>query len=127
MTSFFLKKPRNFFLLSFFWLAGLILTGNEISQILLALFLTYFGGQRNRPRWIACGMILSAMSCFILAWPHFIYGAGNEALQYTKEYGSKYEVTRRNKLNINRKYRQFALISFIEYVINPSIKPYCLE
>lgn len=72
--------------------SGIILSGNEISQILLSLILTYFGGQRNRPRWIAWGVVFSAMSCFILAWPHFIYGAGEEALQYTKEYLEEHKV-----------------------------------
>lgn len=73
---------------------GIILSGNEISQILLSLILSYVGGQRNRPRWIACGVVFSACSCFILAFPHFIYGAGDEALQYTHEYvyTSKYKV-----------------------------------
>ncbi|XP_055326118.1 solute carrier organic anion transporter family member 74D-like [Sitodiplosis mosellana] len=65
---------------------GIILSGNEISQILLSLILTYFGGQRNRPRWIAWGVVFSALSCFILAWPHFIYGAGEEAYELTEEY-----------------------------------------
>lgn len=75
-----------------FILLGIILSGNEISQILLSLVLTYFGGSRNRPKWIAWGVVLSALSCFMLAWPHFIYGAGEEALQYTQEYTSKYQV-----------------------------------
>lgn len=82
-------KATNYFLSQ---LAGVILTGNELSQISLALILTYFGGQRNRPRWIAIGMVFSSISCFILASPHFIYGAGDEALKYTKEYGLNYEV-----------------------------------
>lgn len=77
----------------FIFTLGIILSGNEISQILLSLILTYFGGQKNRPRWIAWGVIFSAMSCIILAFPHFIYGAGEEALQYTKEYSSKYKVS----------------------------------
>lgn len=72
--------------------AGIILSGNEISQISLSLILTYFGGQRNRPRWIASGVVLSALSCFILASLHFIHGAGDEALQYTQEYTLNYQV-----------------------------------
>lgn len=71
---------------------GIILSGNEISQILLSLILTYFGGQRNRPRWIAWGVVFSAMSCFILAWPHFLYGAGEEAYQLTEEYLAEHKV-----------------------------------
>uniref|UniRef100_A0A182J4Z2 Solute carrier organic anion transporter family member n=1 Tax=Anopheles atroparvus TaxID=41427 RepID=A0A182J4Z2_ANOAO len=65
---------------------GIILSGNEISQILLSLILSYVGGHRNRPRWIAWGVVFCALSCFILAMPHFIYGAGDDALRLTKEY-----------------------------------------
>ncbi|XP_024880200.1 solute carrier organic anion transporter family member 4C1 [Temnothorax curvispinosus] len=64
---------------------GLILSGNEISQI-LSLILTYYGGSSHRPRWIAVGVGLSALSCLILALPHFIYGPGKDALALTKEY-----------------------------------------
>ncbi|CAL1679963.1 unnamed protein product [Lasius platythorax] len=64
---------------------GLILSGNEISQI-LSLILTYYGGSSHRPRWIAVGVGLSALSCIVLALPHFIYGPGKDALALTKEY-----------------------------------------
>lgn len=69
-------------------ISGIILSGNEISQILLSLILSYAGGQRNRPRWISWGVVCSALSCFVLAWPHFIYGAGEDALKLTNEYSS---------------------------------------
>ncbi|EDX04811.1 GD22119 [Drosophila simulans] len=65
---------------------GIILSGNEISQIMLSLILSYIGGQRNRPRWIAWGIVFCGLSCYILVLPHFIYGAGHEVLQFTKEY-----------------------------------------
>lgn len=64
---------------------GLILSGNEISQI-LSLILTYYGGSSHRPRWIAVGVGCSALSCLVLALPHFIYGPGKDALALTKEY-----------------------------------------
>ncbi|KAL0126170.1 hypothetical protein PUN28_004945 [Cardiocondyla obscurior] len=64
---------------------GIILSGNEISQI-LSLILTYYGGSSHRPRWIAVGVGLSALSCLVLALPHFIYGPGKDALALTKEY-----------------------------------------
>lgn len=70
----------------FFLILGIIISGNEISQIMLSLILSYYGGQRNRPRWISCGVIFCALSCFILALPHFIYGPGDDALQLTQEY-----------------------------------------
>ncbi|KAH8293139.1 hypothetical protein KR044_006619 [Drosophila immigrans] len=65
---------------------GIVLSGNEISQILLSLILSYIGGQRNRPRWIAWGIAICGLSCFILVLPHFIYGAGEDVLMLTKEY-----------------------------------------
>lgn len=64
-----------------------MLTGNEISQILLSLILSYHGAHRNRPQWIAWGVAFSALSCFIVALPHFIYGPGSDALTLTKEFG----------------------------------------
>ncbi|GAB0089866.1 Solute carrier organic anion transporter family member [Sergentomyia squamirostris] len=70
---------------------GIIMSGNEISQILLSLFLSYAGGQRNRPLWIAWGVAICGLSCFILALPHFIYGAGDDALRLTQEYQDQFE------------------------------------
>ncbi|XP_058794444.1 solute carrier organic anion transporter family member 74D [Phymastichus coffea] len=64
---------------------GIILSGNEISQI-LSILLIYYGGSGHRPRWIAIGVACSALSCLILALPHFIYGPGQDALALTREY-----------------------------------------
>lgn len=64
---------------------GIILSGNEISQI-LSVLLIYYGGSGHRPRWIAIGVACSALSCLVLALPHFIYGPGQDALALTREY-----------------------------------------
>lgn len=72
---------------------GIILSGNEISQILLSLILAYYGGQRDRPRWIARGIFFSALSCFILASPHFMFGAGDDAFQLTEEYNALFQAS----------------------------------
>lgn len=95
---------------------------------MLSMLLTYFGGQRNRPRWIAWGVVFSAMSCFILAWPHFIYGAGDEALSYTKEYVSKNQVMKccggDGDLFLFEKFMIFVILIFliIECIVDPSIE-----
>ena len=72
---------------------GLILSGNEISQILLSVILAYIGGNSNRPRFISIGVVFCALSCFILAMPHLIYGAGEDALKLTKEFMDSSNVT----------------------------------
>lgn len=71
--------------LIYVYLPGFILSGNEISQI-LSLPLMYYGGHGNRPKWIAVGVALSSVSCFVLALPHFVYGPGKDALALTKEH-----------------------------------------
>lgn len=53
---------------------GIIMSATEIGQIGSSLLLTYYGGQGHRPRWIACGMVLFALSSFTCSLPHFIYG-----------------------------------------------------
>lgn len=65
---------------------GIVMSGNEISQILLSLTLSYYGGQGNRPLWIAWGVAVSGLSCYILVLPHIVYGAGKSALAVTAEY-----------------------------------------
>lgn len=67
------------------------MTGNEISQILFSVFISYFGGKGHRPRWIAVGVLFSAVSCFVLASPQGFYGSGDDALALTEEYGYLYD------------------------------------
>ncbi|XP_042874771.1 solute carrier organic anion transporter family member 74D-like isoform X2 [Penaeus japonicus] len=59
---------------------GAILTGNDISQVFLSLFLSYYGNYGHRPRWMAVGVMLAAGSGFGAALPHFIYGPGEDAV-----------------------------------------------
>lgn len=53
---------------------GIIMSATEIGQIGSSLLLTYYGGQGHRPKWIAWGMVLFAVSSFTCSMPHFIYG-----------------------------------------------------
>jgi sodium-independent organic anion transporter len=78
---------------------GIVMSGNEISQILLSLTLSYYGGQGNRPLWIAWGVAFSGLSCYILVLPHMVYGPGQNALALTKEYLDShfYNATSENK------------------------------
>jgi hypothetical protein len=77
------------------FIEGVVMTGNEISQIIFSLVLSYYGGKGHRPRWIATGVMFSALSCFVLASPHLFYGSGEDALALTLEYESIYDKTDR--------------------------------
>ncbi|XP_063222181.1 solute carrier organic anion transporter family member 74D-like [Bacillus rossius redtenbacheri] len=65
---------------------GVLLSGNEVSQIFLSLIMAYHGGRGNRPVWLAWGVVFSALSAYILALPHVLYGPGQDALSLTEEY-----------------------------------------
>lgn len=57
-------------------ISGFILIADNISQILINPIIGYLGAHCNRPRLIAFGEILVALSCFLTALPYFIYGPG---------------------------------------------------
>uniref|UniRef100_T1KRH4 Solute carrier organic anion transporter family member n=1 Tax=Tetranychus urticae TaxID=32264 RepID=T1KRH4_TETUR len=52
---------------------GFIMSATEMGQISGVLFLTYYGGQGNRPKWIACGMIVFALAALLAASPHYFF------------------------------------------------------
>nr|XP_027224102.1 solute carrier organic anion transporter family member 3A1-like [Penaeus vannamei] len=67
---------------------GVILTGNDISQVMLSLFLSYYGNYGHRPRWMAVGVMCAAGSGFGAALPHFLYGPGEDALALARDASS---------------------------------------
>lgn len=76
--------------------SGMLLSATEVGQIATTLLLTYYAGQGHRPRWIACSMVVFAVSAFGCSIPHFIFGnellAANSALygrSVTTSEGSK--------------------------------------
>lgn len=62
--------------------------GNDLSQLLLSVILSYYAGRGHRPRWMALGMYTVVMFCLLTALPHFLYGPGTDALSLTFEHGT---------------------------------------
>ncbi|GBL94500.1 Solute carrier organic anion transporter family member 1B2 [Araneus ventricosus] len=54
--------------------SGFVMMLDEITPLLLGIFIGYFGGKSHRPRMVGFGMLLSSICCFISALPYFIYG-----------------------------------------------------
>lgn len=86
---------------------GFIATGNDITGFMLSTLIAYYGGKGDwnqhsyvtdntfnsiflghRPRWMAFGVVAIVIYCLMNAWPHFLYGPGEDALSLTVEYGS---------------------------------------
>ena len=45
---------------------------NDVSILCFILFATYFGEKGHRPRWIACGALVVAISYIVCSLPHFL-------------------------------------------------------
>lgn len=52
--------------------SGLLAAFNEVGNVSLILFVSYFGSRVHRPRMIGCGAILVAVAGLLMALPHFI-------------------------------------------------------
>lgn len=79
---------------------GLISTGNDISSLILSAFISYYGGKKHRPRLIGLGLFLIACHCLINASPHFLFGAGSEAIALTRQ-NENYQDFHNNSLVVN--------------------------
>ncbi|XP_011500420.1 PREDICTED: solute carrier organic anion transporter family member 5A1 [Ceratosolen solmsi marchali] len=75
---------------------GVITVGNDISQLLVSVVLSYYAGKGHRPRWIAVGIYTVVLFCCLTMLPHFLYGPGEDALILTKEYGAKLQTAAGN-------------------------------
>ncbi|CAG0924004.1 unnamed protein product [Notodromas monacha] len=50
-------------------ITGVVMAGNEISEIVFAIFITYFGGKGHRPHWVSWGIWCTIIACLIMASP----------------------------------------------------------
>ncbi|CAL4123058.1 unnamed protein product, partial [Meganyctiphanes norvegica] len=65
---------------------GIILSGNDISQVMLAIVVAYFGHHGHRPRWIALGIFCNAAAGLVATLPHWILGPGEASVDLANQY-----------------------------------------
>ncbi|CAG2164048.1 unnamed protein product [Oppiella nova] len=66
-------------------MSGIILIGDNISEMTSFPIFGYLANRVHRPRLIACSQIVVAIGCYIAALPYFIYGPGVHLLGSTLE------------------------------------------
>lgn len=65
---------------------GIIAVANDVSLMLVSVFVAYYASKGHKPHWVAAGLLLIASFCLMFALPHAVYGAP-DSLQFTKEFG----------------------------------------
>ena len=53
---------------------GMIIAANDVSALILIVFISYFGGHRNKARWLGIGAMVTSLGCLLFALPHLLVG-----------------------------------------------------
>lgn len=53
---------------------GMIVAANDVSALILIIFISYFGGHRNKARWLGIGALVTSLGCLLFALPHVLVG-----------------------------------------------------
>ncbi|XP_022783681.1 solute carrier organic anion transporter family member 4A1-like [Stylophora pistillata] len=53
---------------------GMIVAANDVSALILIIFISYFGGHRNKARWLGIGALVTSLGCLLFAFFFVLVG-----------------------------------------------------
>ncbi|KAH8407484.1 hypothetical protein KR222_002224, partial [Zaprionus bogoriensis] len=72
---------------------GTISVGNDMSTMFASVLTGYYLRRVHRPRWMGLGLYTVVIFCLMNCSLHFFYGAGEDALKLTREFGDFQNIT----------------------------------
>lgn len=60
--------------------SGVLTSAWDVGTMFASLIVAYFGNSGHKTRWVASGILLASISCFLRYLPQLIYGPGEEAI-----------------------------------------------
>ncbi|XP_065222460.1 solute carrier organic anion transporter family member 74D-like [Planococcus citri] len=67
-------------------MSGIITGIWDLGSLVTNIVITYIAAKGHRTRWVAAGMFLAGISCFMKILPYLVFGPGQNVKMYTKEY-----------------------------------------
>ncbi|CAH1797018.1 unnamed protein product [Owenia fusiformis] len=58
--------------------SGIIISSFEMGHVFLVIMFSYFGGSSHKPKMLFMGGVILAVSAFVWALPHFLFGSGRD-------------------------------------------------
>lgn len=62
----------------------------DFIYMIVSLIAPYYCSKGHFPRWMGFGLFCYAVSCLVYVSPYLLYGAGEDALLLTEEYGASF-------------------------------------
>lgn len=54
--------------------AGMIVAAHDVSSLIFVVFISYYGENRHKARWIGIGALVTSIGCLFFALPHALVG-----------------------------------------------------
>ncbi|KAJ9590578.1 hypothetical protein L9F63_016347 [Diploptera punctata] len=83
---------------------GMISAAWDFGGLFSNLTLSYLGSKGHKTRWVAAGILLAGLSCYLRLVPHLVLGPGQDALELTTEYQDMYHITHNTTGNQTNEY-----------------------